>query len=150
MFNLYKKGKNMNKNKKFIYLSIFFSLIFIFYLNLISSWNFEGNSVSVTTLTGNATNFTQLLDTPNSYVGSANLCVLVNGAENALVFSSCSAAAGIQWSDAVNGTLLLTATWNTNYTANNDKWLNTTNITYHLYNSTGLIKDWNVSGYIKN
>jgi hypothetical protein len=34
------------------------------------------------------------------------------------------------WANAMNGTLLQTSTWNTNYSTNNDNWLNRTNLSY--------------------
>lgn len=39
---------------------------------------------------GNVTTFLGLSDTPSSYSGSANKCVVVNGSSNALVFNNCS------------------------------------------------------------
>jgi len=56
----------------------------------------------------------------------------------------------LSWSNAINGTLFSSEDWNTNYSANNDNWNNRTNMTYNAYNSTGLIRDWNATGYIIN
>ena len=49
-----------------------------------------------------------------------------------------------------NITFELDPYWSSNLTAYNDSWLNTTNLTYHNYNSSGLIIDWNATGYIAN
>ncbi len=43
-------------------------------------------------VSGNLTNFTELIDTPASYAGSGDLCVAVNSGETALEFISCAAA----------------------------------------------------------
>jgi hypothetical protein len=40
--------------------------------------------------------------------------------------------------------------WSSNYSAYNSSWSSTFNQTYHNYNSTGLIKDWNATGFIIN
>jgi len=40
--------------------------------------------------------------------------------------------------------------WSANLTAHNETWNATYNATYDLYNSTGLIKDWDPNGYIKD
>jgi len=86
----------------------------------------------------------------------------------------------INWSQAVNGTLMLASNWNAtntsyylasnpygfynstnpqtetdpkwtgNYTAYNATWTSTYNSTYNAYNSSGLIKDWNATGLIAN
>jgi hypothetical protein len=73
----------------------------LFLIGFISAWNFEqegGSTVTVststTTLTGNLTNFTELQDTPDSYSGNANKCVIVNAGATALVFGDCSSASG--------------------------------------------------------
>ncbi len=70
-------------------------ILLIGIISFISAWNFDtgnGGSTSVTVTTGNATNFTQLLDVPNSYVGEADNCVVVNAGENGLTFDTCAAA----------------------------------------------------------
>ncbi len=40
--------------------------------------------------------------------------------------------------------------WASNFTAYNESWSSTYNLTYHQYNSSGLIKDWNSTGLIIN
>lgn len=40
--------------------------------------------------------------------------------------------------------------WTANYTNLNATWSSTYNATYDAYNSTGLIKDWNISTYLRN
>ncbi len=70
---------------------------FLFFITFISAWNFEtpgGGDITVTTITGNLTNFTDLEDTPSTYSGQGDNCVLVNSGGTALVFGSCSAASG--------------------------------------------------------
>ena len=52
-------------------------------------------------------------------------------------------SAGISWANAVNGTLMNNTWWNTNYTANNDDWLNRTNLSYVPY--TGATGDIDIS-----
>ena len=52
------------------------------------------------------------------------------------------------WANIINGTLLSQTDWDTNYTANDAAWRNTTNLTYDGYNSTGLIRNWNATGDI--
>lgn len=47
---------------------------------------------STTNIYHNATNFTELLDTPNSYSGEGGNCVKVNVGETGLVFDTCSAS----------------------------------------------------------
>jgi len=42
-------------------------------------------------------------------------------------------SSGITWTEAINGTLLSQADWDTNYTTNNEPWLNTTNHSYVPY-----------------
>lgn len=86
----------MNKIKT---INFFFFLIFIIAnINFILADSFGYNSasstVSIKTTTGNLTNFTELQDTPNSYSGQGNLCVVVNAGETALEFASCSSASG--------------------------------------------------------
>jgi len=69
-------------------------MVLVFTFSFVSAWNFEKGDISVTTYTGNLTNFTNLQDTPNSYSGSASKCVVVNAGENSLSFGNCSDSAG--------------------------------------------------------
>lgn len=80
---------SMEKNVVFLFLGILFlSLVFI------SAFNFpsQGTGVSVTTYSGNLTNFTELQDTPSSYSGHGDECVVVNSGATGLSFTSCSVA----------------------------------------------------------
>ena len=69
--------------------------------------------------------------------------------ENATgTFALIGEGGGITWANVVNGTVVLQADYDANYSANNEAWLNTTNSTYNAYNATGLIRDWNASNFI--
>lgn len=71
---------------------LFFGLLF--FIPLVFAWNFDSDSVTVTTISGNLTNFTGLQDTPSSYSGSADQCVVVNSAGTELAFGDCATSAG--------------------------------------------------------
>ena len=83
-------------------LILFILLIGILFITIISSeqYGFDNKAgevsikTSTTTFSGNLTNFTQLADTPDSYTGQANKCVIVGAGETALVFGDCSSASG--------------------------------------------------------
>jgi len=110
--------------------------------------NFESPSSSTQTiLFGNLTNLSQMGDVS---IGSPTDTHVLTYNSSLGKWTSQASVGGITWADIVNGTMMSQATFNTNYTANNDAWLNTTNNTYDAYNSSGLIKDWNVDGYIKD
>lgn len=78
---------------------IFSFLVLTLSLSFVSAelhigYNDNGNAVSVSTFTytGNISNFTELQDTPNSFAGEANKCVMVAGTEDGLVFANCVGA----------------------------------------------------------
>jgi len=91
----------------------------------------------------------------SSYFTSADVITYIN-ANDTTVNNSMKAYVdslnhdGITWAIVVNGTMLSQEDWNTNYTANNNAWLDTTNLTYAAFNSSGLIQDWNSTGFIIN
>ena len=95
---------------------------------------------------GNLTNISQMEDVNGA--GWADGESLVWNAASGLWVAT--AVAGLAWSTVMIGTLLTQLLWDTNYTANNDDWLNTTNLTYNAFNSSGLIQNWNSTGYISN
>ena len=86
----------MNK-RRFVLLVVFFS----FFLSLVSAFNFETNDISITTttITGNLTRFTDLIDTPADYTGDGGNCVKVNVGETGLTFSACAGGGDFSFSD---------------------------------------------------
>ena len=82
-------------NKAIIILSLLFIPIITASTNPYSfnlyTFDEVGNGSS---MTGNLTNFTELLDTPSSYTGSSGDCVAVNIGETGLEFVSCGTGGG--------------------------------------------------------
>lgn len=82
--------------------SILFLIMILVSISFLSSVNanpYSSNlysfpSSSSINISGNLTNFTELLDTPSSYVGSAGKCVLVNPTETGLNFTTCPSGGG--------------------------------------------------------
>ena len=59
-----------------------------------------------------------------------------------LVYTYATNNTGISWTEAVNGTLYTQAEFDTNYTANNNGWLNRTNLSYYLASNPDNFIDW--------
>jgi hypothetical protein len=116
---------------------------------LMQQANWNATNTSYRTLTNHT--FTENLTAAAGIYFLGNItCNSITGGEDTDFCIDSGGGGGISWAEATNGTLMETADWNTNYTTNNDAWLNTTNLTYHGYNASGLIRDWNASGLIKD
>lgn len=74
----------------------------------------------------NITNFTQLYDTPSSYVGAGGNCVIVNVGETGLEFTPCSSDSGITEAE-------FQSIWNSNATPYIANWYNHTLAVEGLY-----------------
>jgi hypothetical protein len=98
----------IKKNKDIILIGSF--LLFLLILTVsVSAFNFPSNSNKVTTTiySSNITNFTELLDTPNSYSGNSGKCVAVNGGGTGLTFVECSAGGSYVPYSGASGTVNL-------------------------------------------
>jgi len=76
----------MEKSKAMSLKVVSYLFLLTFFLFLISF----SSALKVNIPPKNITNFTQLLDTPSTYLASANYCVIVNAGETGLTFSNCS------------------------------------------------------------
>jgi len=116
--------------------------VLILSLGLVSA-GFGYNSISLPklsptppTLSGNLTNFTSLEDTPASYSGSADFCLVVNAGENGVDYISCPSGSGdnATWNEVLARTIFAVLGYG-------DDW----NKTYAdtLYAMLGYGDDWN-------
>ena len=128
---------------------IIFALVILFSINFVLAWNFPStqtgggtSTVTVVTLTGNLTNLSQMADV-NIPSPSDGEFLTYDTATSKWIADIASAGAEND-PKAYNGTLAYNQTLTDMWIA----FLNTTNLTYHSYNSTGLIKDWNASSWI--
>jgi len=100
LFKLREKRESKTKTLMVVICSIFL-------LSLISftsaNWGYdtvgEGTAVRIvnetnTIISGNLTNFTELVDTPSSYSGQSNRCIRVNSGETGLEFFVCPSGGG--------------------------------------------------------
>ena len=143
-------------------------LVITLVLSTISAWNFDegGGGAGVSIINNNTyyVNGSNINLTSTTCAGTDKVSAIDN-ATGVVTCSADSTGGGLTWSNVVNGTTYLSinpfgfynstnpspeTNWNDNFTKYNTTWSSTYNSTYNAYNSSGLIKDWNITGYIQN